>query len=76
MLPTIATILAPFLARAAAAAGTSTSTSSLGTGDTAYIVASRVDAEPILAYRGFGVGNADWQQVFNPTWVEPHQGHR
>ena len=38
---------------------------------TAYIVSSRVDPEPILAYRGFGVGNADWQQVFNPTWVEP-----
>ena len=37
----------------------------------AYIVEARVDADPILAYRGYGPSNADWHQVFNPTWVEP-----
>lgn len=45
---------------------------------TAYLIESRVDAEPLLAYRGFGPGNAEWQQVFNPTWVaaSPATGNR
>ena len=32
-------------------------------GDVAYIVEARVDPDPILAYRGYGPSNADWQQV-------------
>jgi hypothetical protein len=38
----------------------------------AYIVESRVDAQPILAYTGYAASQtSDWQQVFNPTWVQP-----
>ena len=32
-------------------------------GGVMYYVQARVDPEPILAYRGYGVSNADWQQV-------------
>ena len=39
---------------------------------TAYIVSSRVDPEPILAYRRFGPGNADWQQVLVPLKYWAH----
>ena len=60
------TMLLLFAAAAAAARGQPAAAPSV-----AYIVSSRVDREPILAYRGFGKGNADWQQVFNPTWVAP-----
>jgi hypothetical protein len=46
----------------------------------AYIVESRTDEQPILAYTGFAAGpqNSDWQQVFNPTWVQasPATGNR
>ena len=41
-------------------------------GKMAYIVESRTDALPILAHTSFAAGpqNSDWQQVFNPTWVQ------
>ena len=36
-----------------------------------YTVTARVDALPILAASPFAPANADWNQVFNPTWVQP-----
>lgn len=43
-----------------------------GPDGTAYTVTSRVDPAPILAYRGFGVGNSDWMQASNPTSSPSH----
>lgn len=65
------TVVAALLAAAAVLGAGSARGSPTGAAGAAYMVTSRVDPEPILAFRGFGVGNADWQQVFNPTWVEP-----
>eukprot|EP01052_Picozoa_sp_SAG31_P009729 SAG31_NODE_518_length_14674_cov_39.604803_5_plen_171_part_00 len=46
----------------------------------AYIVESLTDEQPILAHTSFSAGprNSDWQQVFNPTWVQasPSTGNR
>jgi predicted GH43/DUF377 family glycosyl hydrolase len=39
-----------------------------GNNSVAYILTTKTDPEPLLAYRS---GNTSWQQVFNPTWVEP-----
>jgi hypothetical protein len=60
-LPTMArtAVLLGVLPAATAAAAAHSGTES----SVAYIVEARVDQEPILAYRGYGPSNADWQQV-------------
>jgi hypothetical protein len=40
-----------------------TAAAAVQAGGVMYYVQARVDPEPILAYRGHGVSNADWQQV-------------
>ena len=56
--------------RGGSASSSGASSGSAAAGAVAYIVSARVDKAPILAPRGFGPSNSDWQQVFNPTCVE------
>eukprot|EP01047_Picozoa_sp_COSAG01_P006468 COSAG01_NODE_234_length_20921_cov_5.890403_9_plen_57_part_00 len=53
-------LLLPLLCCAHAVA---TAAGAVQAGGVMYYVQARVDPEPILAYRGYGVSNADWQQV-------------